>query len=891
MRHLFLCVLACVALSMPPYARGGDEEPAVAPAGLEFAVVRAWFRDRSQVDRLAAERSPWLVDHKKRYIIIDVDAAGYQRLLELGFRVEIDEALTARYRTPPQRLPGQTQGIPGFPCYRTVEETYASAEALVQSHPQLARWIDIGDSWEKAAGTGGHDLMVLRLTNSATPGPKPKLFAMGAIHAREYTTAELLTRFAEQLVADYGVDADATWLLDTQEIHLLLQSNPDGRKKAEAGLLWRKNTNRNYCGPTSNNRGADLNRNYPFKWDCCGGSDDNECGEAYHGAFAASEPETQAVRDYVATLFPDVRPDPPNAPAPVDTPGLFLDVHSFGQLVLWPWGYTPADAPNGTAMQTLGRKLAWLNGHLPEQAFDLYITDGTTDDFAYGELGVAAYTFEVGVDFFETCDSFESRTLPLNMQALRYAAKASRLPYLAPAGPDALGLALSTNIVGPGEPVTLRATLDDTRYSDRNGTEPRQNVVAARYYVDVPPWAGGTTPTGVPMEPADGAFDAQVEDVVATVPTAALPLGRHTLYVQGRDAAGNEGVVSAAFLHVVDPDTAPSLAGRVTAAGSGAPVAATISANAQFTAQTDPETGEYGMLLVPGTYDVTATSVDGEYAPATVTGIQADEGDDIVQDFQLYPYCDLFADDVENGNAGWTAQPPWAITTEDFASPTHSWTDSPGGDYQSRRITSLTSPPIDFTGYVAAQLRFNQICDTEEGYDYCIVEVSPDGSTWQTVASYDGAASEWESVVLDIPQVAGHAGARVRFKLQTDPLVTADGWHLDDIRIRGAGSACVTAPDTDQDGIADAADNCTLVANPDQRDTNGDGYGNVCDADLDNNGIINFLDLALMKQAFFDSGDLDADLDGNGRVNFVDLGMMKSSFFGPPGPSGIADAD
>ena len=100
------------------------------------------------------------------------------------------------------------------------------------------------------------------MTNSAIAGPKPKLFVTGAIHAREYATAELATRFAEYLVNNYGVDADATWILDYHEVHVMLQTNPDGRKKAETGLSWRKNTNQNYCGATSNYRGADLNRNF-----------------------------------------------------------------------------------------------------------------------------------------------------------------------------------------------------------------------------------------------------------------------------------------------------------------------------------------------------------------------------------------------------------------------------------------------------------------------------------------------------------------------------------------------------------------------------------------------------------------------------------------------------
>jgi hypothetical protein len=285
---------------------------------------------------------------------------------------------------------------------------------------------------------------------------------------------------------------------------------------------------------------------------------------------------------------------------------------------------------------------------------------------------------------------------------------------------------------------------------------------------------------------------------------------------------------------------------------------------------------------------VTATPANDDYAPQTVTGIHADEHDTITQNFLLYPYCDLLTDDVESGNTGWTAQTPWAITTEASFSPTHSWTDSPGGNYNNNRSVSLTSPTLDFTGYTGAQLRFNQICNTEAGFDFCKVEIAPDGVTWQMVASFDGASSAWQPVVIDVPQLAGASNARVRFHLTSDPGVTADGWHVDDIRVRGAGAACIGA-DTDSDGISDAFDNCTLVANPDQRDTNGDGYGNVCDADLNNDGAINFTDLGALKAVFFTSGDVDADFNGDGRVNFADLGIMKAAFFGAPGPSGIAN--
>ena len=50
------------------------------------------------------------------------------------------------------------------------------------------------------------------------------------------------------------------------------------------------------------------------------------------------------------------------------------------------------------------------------------------------------------------------------------------------------------------------------------------------------------------------------------------------------------------------------------------------------------------------------------------------------------------------------------------------------------------------------------------------------------------------------------------------------------------------------------------------------------DADLNDDGAINFVDLGLLKAVIF-TADEDADLNGDGSVNFVDLGMMKQSYF------------
>jgi len=119
-------------------------------------------------------------------------------------------------------------------------------------------------------------------------------------------------------------------------------------------------------------------------------------------------------------------------------------------------------------------------------------------------------------------------------------------------------------------------------------------------------------------------------------------------------------------------------------------------------------------------------------------------------------------------------------------------------------------------------------------------------------------------------------------ELLPDEVVVYDS--LDAANTMFASSSAVT--DSDGDGVPDDSDNCTLISNPLQIDSNGDGYGNFCDADLNNDGIVNTIDLGLFKAVFF-SADADADFNGDMTVNAVDLGLLRIGFFLPPGPSGL----
>lgn len=617
-----------------------SEDPS---AGRE--VVRAYFKDLKHGQRIAHSRFETLESkYETGYLVVNASPAERAELEKLGYRIEADPQWlhrTAAMLAQEANVPlAEPTSIPNFSCYETVEESYAAAQALVAAKPTLATWNKIGESWQKKNNQGGYDLMVLKLTNSAISGNKPKLFINSAIHAREYATAPLSLAFAKQLINGYGTNADATWLLDHHEIHLLLQTNPDGRKKAETGILWRKNTNTAYCGATSNTRGADLNRNFRFEWNSTNGSGSSGsgCSEVYRGPSAGSEPETQAVQNYIYSLWPDRRGPNRNDPAPADTSGIHIDLHSHGRLLLWPYGTNGTVAPNDAQLATLGRKFAFFNNHTPQRSLDLYETDGTSDGPSYGELGVAAFTFELGTAFFESCSYYNNTILPTNLPALIYAAKVARTPYQTPAGPDAQSVAVSSGAVGAGTPVTLTAQLDDTRFNNTNGTEPTQTVAAGEYYVDTPPWVAGAV--AKPMSAADGSFNSNKENVTASVSTTGWTPGKHLIYVRGRDSAGNWGAISAAFVEITDGGGGSAPTANFAAAINGLTASFTdqSSDDGTITARSwdfgdntsSTQANPSHTYAAPGTYQVKLTVTDNEGKTGTVTKPVSLTADDAV---------------------------------------------------------------------------------------------------------------------------------------------------------------------------------------------------------------------------------------------------------------------
>lgn len=262
-----------------------------------------------------------------------------------------------------------------FESYHPHDELDQYLLDLENIRPDIAERIVLGESLL------GHTVYGIRITSGNQP--KPAVLYNGCQHAREWITTMATTYFADQLVHGYGSDPEITSLVDDVEIFIVPVSNPDGyRYTWNTDRLWRKNRRNNGGG----RYGVDLNRNWGYQWGGEGSSSDPE-SDIYRGTGPFSEPETQNLRDFLQAH--------PNIMGHVD-------VHSFSQLVLEPWGWTASLPPDYELTNRLGGEMADamiaqhgnLFVHGPSYT-TIYPAAGVAPDWTYGELGIPAFTYEL----------------------------------------------------------------------------------------------------------------------------------------------------------------------------------------------------------------------------------------------------------------------------------------------------------------------------------------------------------------------------------------------------------------------------------------------------------------------------------------------------------------
>ncbi len=443
--------------------------------------------------------------------------------------------------------------LPDFPCYRTLDTVLADASSLAEAHPDLADWLDIGDSWLKQYGSDdeGFDLNVLKLTNQNTDGDKPVLFVMSALHARDLSPVELNLRFAEYLLDNYDQDPEVTWLLDETEIHLLLVANPDGRALVEEQIAsgWAgtggtdarlKNLNAATCSDLDLT-GTDLRRNFSLEW--TGGY--LGCTNIYSGASALSEPESSSIQAYFDDVFSDFRDDDPFDIAEVS--GLLLNMESYGDIFRYPYFYTGDPAPEKAELYTLANKLAYGLDAFPTEPTTQF--HGTPEDYVYGELGVPALAYAIGSgsegQYFMNCWDFEQE-LNANLNMLIRAAKASFAPYSLPTGPEITNLNIQPHIENGQILWQLSAVAKTNLY--RFTTDPTPIGASAVYSFDLAPWQEGAVLYDI--QPEDGSWDKAEEALFAELEVSTLQPGQHRVYVQAALEDGTTGLASAGTITI-----------------------------------------------------------------------------------------------------------------------------------------------------------------------------------------------------------------------------------------------------------------------------------------------------------------------------------------------------
>jgi murein tripeptide amidase MpaA len=307
---------------------------------------------------------------------------GMAALAASGLRHEVlIEDVQALIDEERARLARATEGAGWFDDFKDLAGIEARMEALAAQRPDLARTITIGTSIE------GRPIRGLRISRDGplTDPYKPGLVFLSTQHAREWIAPMVTMYFAEALVTRYDTDPAIQEVVDRGEVYVVPVANPDGYVYTWAtDRLWRKNR-RDVVG--SSCFGVDLNRNWGYQWGLPNGSSGDPCSGTYRGTASFSEPETAALRDFVLAR-PGVR--------------YVHDMHSYGQLLLYPWGYTGALPPRNEVYAGLGATMRQLIQGVHGRVYPygpsyttLYPVSGGAKDWAWGARRAFTFSFEL----------------------------------------------------------------------------------------------------------------------------------------------------------------------------------------------------------------------------------------------------------------------------------------------------------------------------------------------------------------------------------------------------------------------------------------------------------------------------------------------------------------
>lgn len=403
-----LTLVALVALALPLAASGQD----TGPDDTGFYVVKKVMNVEAR--STIAATGAFIVEVGHDYILVEATPSEVKALLNLGFK-DIERFEFSNLEAFP----------PADSAYHDYAEMTTEIQQAATDHPTIFALSTIGTSYQ------GRAIYVGKISdNVGADENEPEVLLTHHQHAREHLTVEQALYTLKILTDEYGVDQQITDLVNSREVWIVFDMNPDGGEYDIATgsyRSWRKNRQPN---SGSSYVGTDLNRNWDYRWGCCGGSSGSPSSETYRGASAFSAPETAVVRDFVNSRVVGGEQQITVA----------IDFHSYSELILWPYGYTFTDVPADMTQDdhdvhvVMGQAMAATNGYTPEQASDLYITDGTIDDWLYGIHRIINYTFEMypatsgGGGFYPPDEVIPAQT-SRNRDAILYLLTQADCPY------------------------------------------------------------------------------------------------------------------------------------------------------------------------------------------------------------------------------------------------------------------------------------------------------------------------------------------------------------------------------------------------------------------------------------------------------------------------------
>ncbi|XP_071084756.1 carboxypeptidase B-like [Haliotis cracherodii] len=264
-----------------------------------------------------------------------------------------------------------------YGCYHRLEEINTWMAETAHTYSSMAEVITVSSSYE------GRDIKGLKISGPGSGSSNPAIWLQGGIHAREWISPATLIYMTNALLKDYSDGRrNVVRIVDGFDWYIVPVLNADGYEYTWSDdRMWRKTRS---IHPTSDCVGVDPNRNWDHQWGESEGSSGAACSETYRGPKACSEPCIHGATEYLLNLSKNV------------TVRGFIDMHSYSQMWMTPWGYTKdvpetdfniQDASSVAAVDAISNAGGPIYDH-GTIANTIYISNGNSVDWAYGKLGV-----------------------------------------------------------------------------------------------------------------------------------------------------------------------------------------------------------------------------------------------------------------------------------------------------------------------------------------------------------------------------------------------------------------------------------------------------------------------------------------------------------------------